>query len=340
MNVLHPGQALNVGESLTSNNGWFSAQFFSNGTFGVHRSLGSLSLWSAQSQSQEAGRLLMQTDGNLVALTSSGIPFWASGTAGHANAALRIQDDGDLEILNPQGRRLWHTGSGQDLLSPTVRYRASEDHLVNETSESWKALCSGLPCSLALQWPGYSTAIVNAVIDGQDVVIQFWKGWCPKFLGLSAFPGGMGAEVGIYRRMPGRIRPTSFPFLPQLLSRKVVDMLATVADENLWWPFPELGATIRFQLTHPETGREFLSAGPETSYWLCKWMEDESYRDYAQRRGAPPPIFYPWYPPNGGVPPNPDDYTLRYSINGREYDPWERSSFLSDLSCVTSLLLD
>lgn len=340
MNVLGPGKALRVDEQLTSNNGWFFAKLSANGAIGVGRFLGMLSLWSSGTEAQNVNSLVMQQDGNLVALSASGAPIWSSGTDGHPNAALRMQDDGDLQILNAQGRRLWHTNSGKDLVSPVVRYRASEDHLVNETSESWKVLCSGLPCSLALQWPGYSTAIVEDSIDGIPVVIQLWKGWCPKFLGLDAFPGGVGAEVGVYRRMPGRARPASMPFLPQPFANKVLDMLATVADENLWWPFPELGATLRFQLIHRNSGREFFAAGPETSYWLAKWMEDASYKDYARRRGAPPPSFFPWYPENDAVPSSPDDYTLHYSINGNDYPAWERGTFVTDMTSVTSLLLD
>lgn len=341
MNVLHPGQSLRAGDELTSNNDWFSATVLDNGTFGVFRALGALELWNSRSPLPAPGacRLVMQADGNLVALSVAGVPYWASGTSGHPNAALRIQDDGDLQVLDPRGRRLWHTGTAQDLVSPTVRYTTPDGWRVNETSESWKELCSRLPCCLALQWPGYSTTIVEDVIGGVPIVIQLWKGWCPKFLGLNAFPGGIGAEVGIYRRMPGRPRPAAFPFLPQPLASKVLDALATVADENLWWPFPELATRLTFRLVHPRTGFELLSAGPETSYWLAKWMEDASYREFARHLGAPPPSFFPWYPDNEAVPSSPDEYTLHYSINGRDYPAWVRSSFMPDLSGVTSLLL-
>ena len=49
------------------------------------------------------------------------------------------------------------------------------------------------------------------------MVIQLWKGNCPKFLGfigIESFPGGIGAEVGVYRRIPGRFRPPPFPRPP------------------------------------------------------------------------------------------------------------------------------
>src|SRR5437773_11654840 len=138
--------------------------------------------------------------------------------------------------------------------------------MVNETSEWWKVFCQNFPCFWALQWPGYSTDVIEATIDGQAVVIQLWKGYCPKFLGISGkspFPGGTGAEVGIYRRIPGKAR---FGALSSLLTgglfAKMLDALKNFADNELWWPFPELGARIEFTLINPVTGRPFLHAGP------------------------------------------------------------------------------
>ena len=266
MNVLHPGAALQIGNALTSLNGWFKASLSAEGALFVHRLVASLSLWTSNSNSTEAGSIVMQGDGNLVALSRSGTPYWASNTEGNPNSALRIQDDGDLQILTPGGRVIWHSDSAQDLLSPTVQYQDAGAYSVNETSESWKQLCSALPCSLALQWPGYSTAIVEDRIQGNDVVIQLWKGWCPKFLGLTAFPGGIGAEVGIYRRIKGRLRPTTLPGLPTDFFTRMLGTLANSAEESIWWPYPELGTTLRFKLRHPESGELFMSAGAETTY--------------------------------------------------------------------------
>jgi hypothetical protein len=67
-----------------------------------------------------------------------------------------------------------------------------------ETSDEWKQACLALPCFSLLAWPDYKTTTVEDVIDGEPVVIQLWKGWCQKFFGDDDFPGGIGAEVGIY----------------------------------------------------------------------------------------------------------------------------------------------
>jgi len=48
----------------------------------------------------------------------------------------------------------------------------------------------------------YLTKVVEDKIGGFPIVIQLWKGWCERLGGRYAnFPGGMGAEVGVYRRV-------------------------------------------------------------------------------------------------------------------------------------------
>src|SRR6266478_195527 len=154
---------------------------------------------------------------------------------------------------------------------PTIGYSDAKGYSYNETSDSWKQLCRGLPCCDALQWPDYATMHVDDVINGQPVVIQVWKGWCQKFLGLQSFPGGIGAEVGVYHRMPGRVRPTStsLPFLPGPFATFTVNAIANLTDNDIWWPFPELNAQIECTLFNPVTNQTFFNAGPERSYWLA-----------------------------------------------------------------------
>lgn len=341
MDRLLPGQTLVANQELVSTNGWFAFRIAMDGTIGIRRVQSRIGIWHANTPPQPNGSLIMQSDGNLVAYSAQGSAYWASGTDRHPGAYLMLHDNGDLGVMDPANRRLWHSDSAQDLRSPTVRYQGQGGYAFNETSESWKEMCRSLPCFLALQWPGYSTTIVEDVIGGIPVVIQLWKGWCPKFLGflgVTAFPGGVGGEVGIYRRIPGKVRPTSLPFLPAPFERIVMDGLASVADHDLWWPFPELGARIDFTLTNPVTREEFFSAGPETSYWLAKWMDDASYKAYAKAQGAPSTIFSPWYPENAGFPAKPDDFVLDFSINGKNYPTWADSTWAPDTS-PTSLLL-
>ena len=251
----------------------------------------------------------MQGDGNLVAYTVDGRAAWASNTDGHPGAWCVVQDDGNVVVYDANGTHaLWASNTVQDFISPVIHVDDGTSSYV-ETSESWKQMCSVLPCFLALQWPGYATTIVETQINGEDVVIQLWKGYCPKFLGHASFPGGVGAEVGVYRRIPGKLRPSSFPFLPGPLAAIVGSALSTLNDNDLWWPAPELNASIEMRMVNPVTGETFLSAGPETSYWLTRWMDEFDYLEYAFTHQAPAL----W---------DVTSYVLEYSINGQSFEPW------------------
>ena len=55
--------------------------------------------------------VIMQTDGNLVIYNASGGAVWASNTAGNPGAWLKVQDDGNSVIyLGDTGRALWVNG--------------------------------------------------------------------------------------------------------------------------------------------------------------------------------------------------------------------------------------
>jgi hypothetical protein len=189
---------------------------------------------------------------------------------------------------------------------PTVSSIDARGYKYVETAEWWKAACSALPCFSEMWWPDYATKVVETVIGGNAVVIQLWKGWAQKFLGRSDFPGGIGAEVGIYRRMPGRLPPDTLPDFPQKISDFLLGGLARVGGEHLWWPYPELGATITYSLVNPRTGQTFFSAGPETTYWLNRWMDPVSYEQYRRDQ-------------NGQVPVFSAEYALNYTINGQPF---------------------
>jgi hypothetical protein len=176
-----------------------------------------------------------------------------------------------------------------------------------ETSSDWKTACLDLPCFSAVWWPDYATKVIEDVIDGQDVVIQLWKGYCEQFLNLAEMPGGVGAEVGIYRRIPGKPLPkgSSPPSASPLaaFARKIEGFFA----EDFWWPYPELNAQIKFHLVNPESGKTFFTAGPEKTYWLNKWMAVDSYDRY--RAAEKTPSFA-------------CNYQLNFSINGKTYPAW------------------
>jgi hypothetical protein len=154
------------------------------------------------------------------------------------------------------------------------------------TSPWWNDVCSQLPCSLKLAWPGYVTQMVEVTLRGEPAVIQLWKGWCqslPDIPGVVYFPGGVGAEVGIYRRDRTRQVPTTIPGLPdgvlgdvaQFLRQRLADVAAAGSGpDEIWWPAPELvdpDVGVSMTLSEPETHDALLTYGTR-SYWTCKWM--------------------------------------------------------------------
>jgi hypothetical protein len=204
-------------------------------------------------------------------------------------------------------------------ISPTIKYTDARGYEYVETSGWLKQLCTLLPCFEALQWPDYASKVVRDVIDGQDVVIQLWKGWCPKV--FEDFPGGIGAEVGVYRTVLKRALPASLPLLtPQAAAG--LTSIAELGDEFLWWPFPELGTTIEFTLTNPVTGQTFFSAGPEITYWMNKWMNNGSYAAYKSDQGKRWLELPSWWLGNSRTPLLAWNYVLEYTINGKTYPPW------------------
>ncbi|HTL38639.1 MAG TPA: hypothetical protein VL326_36160 [Kofleriaceae bacterium] len=163
-------------------------------------------------------------------------------------------------------------------------------------SESWKKLCLDLPCSKRVVIePVYKTQWIETKIDGNDVVIQTWKGHIPR--GVPGMPGGIGGEVGIYRKEPGRKIPSvlelpaleQFPATVQPLVKtyvsKIIGDLIAAAEQGveLWWPFPQLNAQIDMWFTNPATGHEFFAASPSEpagGYWMSRWMNYGSYVNY------------------------------------------------------------
>lgn len=114
------------------------------------------------------------------------------------------------------------------------------------------------PCTAQMHWPQYDTKVIDTKIDGRDVVIQLWKGFCPSY--MPGLVGGFGAEVGIYYRswQPG-----------------------------MWWPDHQHKKKISFTLVNPVTKKDFFTAGPEKVWWLHKWMTVESYTEYMKASKTP-----------------------------------------------------
>jgi hypothetical protein len=195
---------------------------------------------------------------------------------------------------------------------PVVRYADAGTYEYVETSDWWKDLCRALPCFSALQWPGYATQALSVTINDRPVVIQLWKGWCPKFLGLSGFPGGTGGEVGVYERVLGRAKPSTLDFLPPLIASFILGLLETLSNDQIWWPVTNSDflskLSIEFELINPVTDEIFLRSGNElNTYWSNRWMDDASYAKY--KAGSP-------------IPAQSTDYVLRFDINGEFRASW------------------
>jgi hypothetical protein len=210
------------------------------------------------------------------------------------------------------------------LLDSTVDYTDTRGYHYVGMSASWKRLCLALPCSKRVVIPPlYKTQWIATQIDGQDVVLQAWRGDCPKFHGL---PGGIGGEVGIYREEPGRTIPDvldlpmldSFPAALRPLITTVVSEvlgdLVDVAEEGveLWWPYPALDAQIDMAFTNPDTGEELFHAAPPEptgGYWMSRWMNYWSYATYRAGealRGHATPLVA-------------SSYTMDFAVKGHRF---------------------
>jgi hypothetical protein len=92
----------------------------------------------------------------------------------------------------------------------------------------------------------YPTHYFETYINGENVIVQLWKGYYPGILG---FPDGIGAEVGLYYPVPW--------------------------SNNLWLPDFKHPRDISFRLILKSTNEVILNASDKT-WWLNKWKQDYS----------------------------------------------------------------
>ena len=204
----------------------------------------------------------------------------------------------------------------------TIAYQEPTGYKFVETSDDLKVAASGLPCFLALQWPGYSSDIVEDTINGKPVVIQLWKGWCQQFLSSANFPGGIGAEVGVYERVTGRGFPAAKPH--ELIPDAMWELWREASKQSngdFWWPVAEQH-TVEFDLINPVNNTTVFHAGPQNTYWCNKWMDTDSHEDYEKSTGKKWPWLPSWVPGNSNTPAFTKDYVLEYKINGKSYPRW------------------
>lgn len=187
----------------------------------------------------------------------------------------------------------------------TIHYEDQRHYGFVEASDAWKAVCSHFPSFEGLAWDNYDQKTfltlnndghTPLVLDGKEVIVQLWKGLIPKSQKTpfaDELLGGVGAEIGIYRADNG----------VGWLLKKLVDM-----PPQLWWPYPELGATMQYRLVNPITGEVFFDTRPETGYWTCKWIDPESYKRYVSDQKAL----------GKEVPGRPTQYRMEATVFGKD----------------------
>jgi hypothetical protein len=207
-----------------------------------------------------------------------------------------------------------------EFLDAVVHLNDPRGYQLTAMSDSWKTMCLDLPCSTGVQVPDlYKQAFWQGPIDGEQVVIQAWKGDCPH--AYRELPGGIGGEVGVYRLDATRTIPDhlSLPRVDELPApvRAIVSDVVSRLLKNFidlaevgtprWWPFPELHEEIQMRLVNPVTGDELLHADPPEpagGYWLSRWMTYESYDTYRMRYAVPDRAF---------------DYAMEFSVGGQRF---------------------
>ncbi len=252
--------------------------------------------------------VLMQRDGNLVAYTEDRHRVWASQTAGQPGAFAVMSDSGDLVIRSSTGQDLWTSAAAMDWR--TVKTTDARGYHFDGTSPGWDKACESLPCFENLAWPGYRTEVIERQVRGQDVVIQLWKGRCQRFLGLDDFPGGIGAEVGVYKRRDNVPLPRRLDLGNPFLNAWMLANLRFRAGDDVWWAAPEMEAKIVFEFINPITGEVIFGAEKENTYWLNKWMYPEDYGRYGEAAGR------------NNMPQSSSHCLMRYSIDDEPMQYW------------------
>lgn len=108
--TLNKGEKLEVGQSLTSNNGAYKVILQDDGNLVLYA--GDDAVWSTETNGKGAQRAELQDDGNFV-LSSADGPVWASQTAGASDVRLVLQNDRNLVLYAADGAK-WSSDTHTD----------------------------------------------------------------------------------------------------------------------------------------------------------------------------------------------------------------------------------
>jgi hypothetical protein len=214
-------------------------------------------------------------------------------------------------------------------------------------SQPWKDLCEALPCSMRVQFPNYATMANEFTLDGERVVIQAWRGNCPKGFGLRQMPGGIGGEVGVYKKDPNRKIPKllDLPLDENVWSPAMRDVIRFLISPVIrlfvggvqegterWFPFRGLNAEIGMTFKNPEANDEtFFSTntgsgnnGPEPrgGYWLSRWMSFRSFNDWKARQRDQ----------RDKVPMWAVNYTMEFNVGRHRFEWLDKDTRIRQLS--------
>lgn len=112
--TLNKGQKLEVGQSLTSNNGAYKVTLQDDGNLVLYA--GEQAVWSTETNGKSVQRAELQDDGNFVLYASDGA-VWASQTAGASDVRLVLQDDRNLVLYASDGAK-WSSDTHTDEVPP------------------------------------------------------------------------------------------------------------------------------------------------------------------------------------------------------------------------------
>jgi hypothetical protein len=154
---LSSGQTINVGAKLTSPGAKAELRLQQDGNLVLYAMPGNRAVWNTGIR-QGASSLIMQPDGNLVILNTSGRPIWSVTGLGAkiiGGSMFSLQDDGNAVIYAPDKTVTWSTKTQgfQDQLNPNGNFLAN----------AIKA--AGRPISSAIHFVDHITGQIDKAIS-------------------------------------------------------------------------------------------------------------------------------------------------------------------------------
>ncbi|KIU16854.1 LysM peptidoglycan-binding domain-containing protein [Mycolicibacterium llatzerense] len=129
--TLQKGEKLDVGQSLTSNNGAYRLVLQDDGNLVLYT--GEQSVWATGTNGQGVQRAEVQDDGNFVLYTADK-PVWASDTKGADNVRLVLQDDRNLVLYSGDDAK-WSSDTHTDEVPAAPVEAAPEPVVVEAVAE-------------------------------------------------------------------------------------------------------------------------------------------------------------------------------------------------------------